>query len=77
MIESDYPHLFLWNKNGDFANAQGGKIYIGKRDDGSITGIKNAKCLLNDLPNKMQSKLGIMADVNLLTDGESQRRLLC
>ncbi len=50
-----------------FANAQGGKIYIGTKDDGTVIGIKNSKKLLEDIPNKIQSKLGIMADVNLLT----------
>lgn len=51
-----------------FANAQGGKIYIGKRDDGTIIGVRNSKKLLEDIPNKIQNKLGIMADVNLLTE---------
>ena len=51
-----------------FANAQGGKIYIGKRDDGTIIGVKNSKKLLEDIPNKIQNKLGIVADVNLLTE---------
>ena len=55
-----------------FANAQGGKIYIGTRDDGTVIGVKNAKRLLDDLPNKIQSKLGIVADVNLLTQGEHE-----
>ncbi len=55
-----------------FANAQGGKIYIGKRDDGTVVGIQNAKRLLDDLPNKIQNKLGIVADVNLLTEGEHE-----
>lgn len=50
-----------------FANAQGGKIYIGTRDDGTVIGVKNSKKLLEDIPNKIQNKLGIMADVNLLT----------
>ena len=50
-----------------FANAQGGKIYIGTKDDGTVIGIKNSKKLLEDIPNKIQSKLGIVADVNLLT----------
>ncbi|MEY8392011.1 ATP-binding protein [Lachnospiraceae bacterium 45-W7] len=26
-----------------FANAQGGKIYIGKRDDGTVIGVINSK----------------------------------
>lgn len=48
-----------------FANAQGGKIYIGTRDDGTVIGVKNSKKLLEDIPNKIQNKLGIVADVNL------------
>lgn len=51
-----------------FANAQGGKIYIGKRDDGTVIGVNNSKRLLEDIPNKIQNKLGIVADVNLLTE---------
>ncbi len=51
-----------------FANAQGGKIYIGTRDDGTVVGIKNSKKLLEDIPNKIQNKLGIVADVNLLKE---------
>jgi len=51
-----------------FANAQGGKIYIGTRDDGTVVGVKDSKKLLEDIPNKIQTTLGIVADVNLLTD---------
>lgn len=51
-----------------FANAQGGKIYIGTKDDGEVIGVKNSKKLLEDIPNKIQNKLGIVADVNLLTE---------
>ncbi len=47
-----------------FANAQGGKIYIGKNDDGTVTGITNAKKLLEDIPNKVRDVLGIIVDVN-------------
>ncbi len=36
-----------------FANAQGGKIYIGKNDNGKVVGIDKAKRLMDDLPNKM------------------------
>lgn len=50
-----------------FANAQGGKIYIGTKDDGTVIGVKNSQRLLEDIPNKIQNKLGIVADVNLLT----------
>ena len=49
-----------------FANAQGGKIYIGKNDKGEVVGIDNAKKLLEDIPNKVRDILGILVDVNLL-----------
>ncbi len=48
-----------------FANAQGGTIYIGKDDSGSVVGVNNAKKLLEDLPNKITAILGIVAEVNL------------
>lgn len=51
-----------------FANAQGGKIYIGKKDDGTVIGVSDAKKLMEDIPNKIQNKLGIVADVNLLAE---------
>jgi ATP-dependent DNA helicase RecG len=51
-----------------FANAQGGKIYIGKNDDGVVTGILDAKKLLEDIPNKISNFLGIIGDVNLYTE---------
>ena len=54
-----------------FANAQGGTIYIGIDDTGNVVGIQNAKTLLEDIPNKIQSGLGIVADVNKHTkDGK-------
>jgi ATP-dependent DNA helicase RecG len=52
-----------------FANAQGGKIYIGVDDSGNVVGVENAKKLMEDIPNKIQSGLGIVADVNLLSEG--------
>ncbi len=48
-----------------FANAKGGKVFIGIEDDGTITGIKNYERLMEDIPNKIQSHLGIICDVNL------------
>lgn len=54
-----------------FANAQGGTIYIGIDDAGNVVGVQNAKKLLEDIPNKIQSGLGIVADVNKHTkDGK-------
>lgn len=51
-----------------FANAQGGKIYIGMNDDGTITGVADSKKLLEDIPNKVRDVLGIIVDVNLLEE---------
>jgi ATP-dependent DNA helicase RecG len=48
-----------------FANAQGGTLYIGKDDNGNIVGVENSRKLLEDLPNKITTILGIVADVNL------------
>ena len=51
-----------------FANAQGGKIYIGVNDSGEITGIEDAKRLLVDIPNKIVNFLGIVCDINLFEE---------
>ena len=48
-----------------FTNAQGGRIYIGKDDNGNVVGVENAKKLLENLPNKITTILGIITDVNL------------
>lgn len=52
-----------------FANAQGGKIYIGCNDNGDVVGINNSKKLLEDIPNKVRDAMGIIVGVNLLTEG--------
>lgn len=48
-----------------FANAKGGKIFIGKNDKGEVTGVENHKRLMDDIPNKIQTLLGIICDVDL------------
>lgn len=48
-----------------FANAQGGTIFVGKDDDGSIHGLSNSKQLLETIPQKIRSLLGLSIDVNL------------
>ena len=53
-----------------FANAQGGKIYIGMDDNGVVIGVSDSKRLLEDIPNKVRDILGIIVDVNLLTENE-------
>lgn len=44
-----------------FANAQGGKIYIGCDDNGNVIGLSNSKKLLVDIPNKIKDTMGIVA----------------
>lgn len=55
-----------------FANAQGGKIYIGTDDNGKIIGINDSKKLLVDIPNKVKDILGIIVDTNLLSENEKE-----
>lgn len=55
-----------------FANAQGGKIYIGINDAKQVIGVKDSKRLMEDIPNKIVSHLGIVADVNLLQESEKE-----
>lgn len=50
-----------------FANAQGGTLVIGKNDKGNITGIRDAKKHLKEIPNKVRDLLGIIVEVNLNT----------
>lgn len=49
-----------------FANAQGGRIYIGIDDNQQVVGVADTKRLMEDIPNKIVNYLGIVADVNLL-----------
>ncbi len=51
-----------------FTNATGGKMYIGIDDKGNLKGISDAKKLSEDLPNKVKDILGILVDVNILSD---------
>ena len=54
-----------------FANTHGGILYVSKDDDGNVVGLDNDKKTLEDLPNKIRSKLGILADVqHHKTDGK-------
>ena len=55
-----------------FANAQGGTIYIGKDDNGKTVGVSDPKKLLEDIPNKLQNAMGIIADVDLLSDEDGE-----
>ena len=55
-----------------FANAQGGSIFIGKEDDGTVSGVSNSKKLLEDIPGKAKQQLGLTIDVNLHEEGSLQ-----
>jgi ATP-dependent DNA helicase RecG len=48
-----------------FANATGGTIFIGKNDKGELVGVSDYKKLMDDIPSKVKSHLGIIAEVNL------------
>lgn len=51
-----------------FANANGGRLYIGIDDKGKVTGIDNHNKLLEELPNKFRDILGVYAEVNLQSE---------
>ncbi len=55
-----------------YANAQGGTLFIGLDDNGTVVGVTRAKKLLEEIPNKIQSILGIVCDVNLETEKENE-----
>lgn len=57
-----------------FANAQGGKMFIGINDNGDATGLHDVTKLLEDIPNKVKDILGIMVDVNM--EGEHGKEYL-
>ena len=48
-----------------FANAHGGKLFIGIDDSGEVTGVETPEKLLEDIPNKCVNHLGLMVDVNI------------
>ena len=48
-----------------FANSNGGVLFIGLDDQGKPTGLKNIKKLLEDIPNTIRNKLGIIPSVEL------------
>lgn len=50
------------------ANAQGGVLEVGRNDRGEVVGVKDVLRLLEEIPNKVQSALGIVADVNLKSE---------
>jgi len=55
-----------------FANAKGGKIYIGVDDSSHVVGIDNAKKLLEDIPNKVRDLLGVIVDLKMLVENDKE-----
>lgn len=53
-----------------FSNAKGGNLYIGVDDKGIYRGVSNANKLLEDIPNKTIQFLGVVVDVELITESE-------
>lgn len=51
------------------ANAEGGTMYIGITDAETVWGLKNAKKLMEDIPNKLADKMRLYPDVRLLERG--------
>jgi len=47
-----------------YANASGGTLYIGVNDDGYVVGVRDAKFLLDTLPNQISTYLGITASID-------------
>lgn len=48
-----------------FANANGGILYIGKDDNGTVVGVDKYKKLMDELPNKIKDTTGLICEVNL------------
>ena len=48
-----------------FANAQGAIMYIGVNNDHEVIGLEYVDKLMEDIPNKIVTTMGIVADVNL------------
>ena len=43
-----------------FANAQGGRIYIGVDDNHEVVGVSNSKRLMEDIPIKLSLHLALL-----------------
>ena len=46
-----------------YANVGGGHLFVGVNDDGYVVGLKNYRRLLEELPNQIKTKMGIIAEV--------------
>jgi ATP-dependent DNA helicase RecG len=55
-----------------FANAHGGTLVIGRNDKGEAVGVSNADKLLTDLPNKIRDALGVIPELYLCSEGNTE-----
>ncbi len=55
-----------------FANSNGGKLFIGKDDNGITTGLADSKTLMVELPGHIRNNLGITAEINLVQENTSE-----
>ena len=55
-----------------FANSVGGVLIIGLDDYGKFCGLKNSKKLLEDIPNIIRNKLGIISSVELKKENKKE-----
>lgn len=55
-----------------FANCMGGKLFIGLNDSGKPVSLKNIKKLLEDIPNIIRNRLGIIPVVELKRKGDAE-----
>ena len=47
-----------------YANAKGGKLYVGVNDDGYVVGLRDTRYLLDTLPNQVVDTMGIVVEVD-------------
>jgi len=55
-----------------FANSKGGRLIVGLNDHGQPVVLKNTNQLLEDIPNKIRNKLGIIPSVELEKTGDHE-----
>ena len=52
----------------EFAHGEGGVLEIGRNDRGEVVGVADILRLLDEIPNRVQSLLGIVVNVDLRSD---------
>ena len=61
----------------EFAHGQGGVLEIGRNDCGEVVGVDDVLRLLEEIPNRVQSLLGIVVNVDLRSDcGQDYLRIV-